>query len=156
MFTESPLQSWQARIAVYPKLCPVSLTLVSTPASQAFVERIFYVYGQLSSGLRNQMTISPERSHQKTLFGWKETHTLAYARTHAQAGWLDLWRSIVLFMFLLLLQLFLLTLFEGVSQWYRFNITKTLHVNCAITSFIVFSSFCQMKVKVLDSSYNNY
>ncbi|XP_028648490.1 zinc finger BED domain-containing protein 4-like [Erpetoichthys calabaricus] len=59
-FTGNPLQFWQARVAVYPKLSPVALDLVCAPASQAFVERIFSVCGQLSSGLRNRMTTSLE------------------------------------------------------------------------------------------------
>ncbi|CDQ79899.1 unnamed protein product [Oncorhynchus mykiss] len=53
MLTESPLQLWQARMVVYPKLHPVALDLVSAHVSQAFVERIFSVCGQLSSGMRN-------------------------------------------------------------------------------------------------------
>ncbi|KAL3972490.1 A-kinase anchor protein 18 [Sarotherodon galilaeus] len=47
--------------AVYPKLAPVALDLVSAPASQAFVERIFSVCGLLSSGLRNRTTTSLEQ-----------------------------------------------------------------------------------------------
>lgn len=53
-----PLEYWQRRVAVYPKLAPVAIDFVSAPASQAFVERIFSVCGQLSSGLRNRMTTS--------------------------------------------------------------------------------------------------
>lgn len=57
----TPLEYWQGRVAVYPKLAPVAIDLVSAPASQAFVERIFSVCGQLSSGLRNRMNTSLEQ-----------------------------------------------------------------------------------------------
>ena len=60
--TETPLKFWSSREKnVYPKLAPVALDLVSAPASQAFVERIFSVCGLLSSGLRNRTTTSLER-----------------------------------------------------------------------------------------------
>ena len=61
VFNETPLQFWRSREAVYPKLAPVALDLVSAPASQAFVERIFSVCGLLSSGLRNRTTTSLEQ-----------------------------------------------------------------------------------------------
>ncbi|CAI5682173.1 unnamed protein product [Oreochromis niloticus] len=61
VFNETPLHFWKARKAVYPKLAPVALDLVSAPASQAFVERIFSVCGLLSSGLRNRTTTSLEQ-----------------------------------------------------------------------------------------------
>jgi len=48
VFNETPLQFWRSREAVYPKLAPVALDLVSAPASQAFVERVFSVCGMLS------------------------------------------------------------------------------------------------------------
>lgn len=60
VFNETPLQFWRSREAVYPKLAPVALDLVSAPASQAFVERIFSVCGLLTSGLRNRTTTSLE------------------------------------------------------------------------------------------------
>ncbi|CAI5677314.1 unnamed protein product [Oreochromis niloticus] len=61
VFNETPLHFWKARKAVYPKLAPVALDLVSAPASQAFVEHIFSVCGLLSSGLRNRTTTSLEQ-----------------------------------------------------------------------------------------------
>lgn len=61
VFNETPLQFWRSREAVYPNLAPVALDLVSAPASQAFVERIFSVCGPLSSGLRNRTTTSLEQ-----------------------------------------------------------------------------------------------
>ena len=51
VFTETPLEFWRSREAVYPNLAPVALDLFSAPASQAFVERIFSLCGLLSSGL---------------------------------------------------------------------------------------------------------
>lgn len=45
---------------MYPKLASTAVDLVAAPASQAFVERIFSVCGQLSSGLRNRMDSSLE------------------------------------------------------------------------------------------------
>lgn len=56
-----PLQYWQGRVTVYPELAPVAIDLVCAPASQAFVERIFSVCGQFSSGLRSRMTTSLEQ-----------------------------------------------------------------------------------------------
>ena len=61
VFNETPLQFWRSREAVYPKLAPVALDLVSAPASHAFVERIFSLCGLLSSGLRNRATTSLEQ-----------------------------------------------------------------------------------------------
>ena len=40
---------------VYPRLSMIAEDLVSAPASEAFVERIFSVAGMLSSGHRNRM-----------------------------------------------------------------------------------------------------
>lgn len=61
VFNETPLHFWRSREAVYPKLAPVALDLVSAPASQAFVECIFSVCGLLSSCLRNRTTTSVEQ-----------------------------------------------------------------------------------------------
>lgn len=61
VFNETPIQFWISREAVYPKVAPVALDLVSAPASQAFVERIFSVCGLLSSGLRKRMATSLEQ-----------------------------------------------------------------------------------------------
>lgn len=55
---ENPLDFWRSREAIYPRLAPVALDLVSAPASQAFMERIFSMCGLLSSGLRNRTTTS--------------------------------------------------------------------------------------------------
>ena len=44
----------------YPQLAPLAEDLVSAPASQAFVERIFSVCGMLTTGRRNRMEKSLE------------------------------------------------------------------------------------------------
>ena len=49
------LTFWQERRKVYPLLAPLAEDLVSAPASQAFVERIFSVCGMLTTGRRNRM-----------------------------------------------------------------------------------------------------
>lgn len=61
VFNETSLPFWRSRETVYPKLVPVALDLISAPASQAFVERIFSVCGLLSSGLKNRTTTSIEQ-----------------------------------------------------------------------------------------------
>jgi hypothetical protein len=54
------LTFWQERRKVYPLLSPLAEDLVSAPASQAFVERIFSVCGMLTAGRRNRMEKSLE------------------------------------------------------------------------------------------------
>ena len=54
------LKFWQERRNAYPLLSPLAEDLVSAPASQAFVERIFSVYGMLTAGRRNRMEKSLE------------------------------------------------------------------------------------------------
>lgn len=54
------LEFWQDRRKVYPQLTPIAEDLVSAPASQAFVERIFSVCGMLTTGRRNRMEKSLE------------------------------------------------------------------------------------------------
>ena len=49
------LMFWQERRKVYPLLAPLAEDLVSAPASQAFVEQIFFVCGMLTTGRRNRM-----------------------------------------------------------------------------------------------------
>ena len=39
-----PLEFWEQRMHVYPRLAPLAQDLISAPASQAFVERIFSVW----------------------------------------------------------------------------------------------------------------
>jgi len=54
------LEFWDIRKTIYPKLSPLAEDLVSAPASQAYVERIFSVAGILSTGRRNRMRQSLE------------------------------------------------------------------------------------------------
>ena len=54
------LTFWQERRKIYPLLAPLAEDLVSAPASQAFVERIFSVCGMLTKGRRNRMEKSLE------------------------------------------------------------------------------------------------
>jgi hypothetical protein len=46
---------WQQREAHYDKLAQVALDIIASPASQAFVERIFSICGILTCGRRNRM-----------------------------------------------------------------------------------------------------
>jgi len=45
---------------VYSRLIPLAQDLISAPASQAFLERIFSVCGLLTEGRKNRMTKSLE------------------------------------------------------------------------------------------------
>jgi len=54
------LAFWRERRVVYPQLAALAEDLVSAPASQAFVERIFSVCGMLTAGRRNRMENSLE------------------------------------------------------------------------------------------------
>jgi hypothetical protein len=62
-FLESPpstknanaLVFWQNRQAQYGKLAEFALDVLASPASQAYVERIFSVCGLLTTGHRNRM-----------------------------------------------------------------------------------------------------
>ena len=54
------LDFWSQQKHQYHKLAPVAQDLLSAPASQAYVERIFSVCGLLTSGRRNRMNKSLE------------------------------------------------------------------------------------------------
>jgi len=58
--TSSALEFWRSRRSVYSFLAPIAEDLVSAPASQAFVERIFSLCGLLTAGRRNRMKRSLE------------------------------------------------------------------------------------------------
>ena len=58
------LNFWIQRSVVYPLLTPVALDLLSAPASQAYVERIFSLCGMLTASRRNHM----EKSLQMRVF----------------------------------------------------------------------------------------
>jgi hypothetical protein len=51
----NPMDFWLSRLDQYDKLAPVALDILSAPASQAYVERIFSVCGILTTGRRNRM-----------------------------------------------------------------------------------------------------
>ena len=55
-----PIVFWQQRLPVYPRLALLAQDLISAPASQAFVERIFSLCGMLTTGRRNRMEKSLE------------------------------------------------------------------------------------------------
>ena len=51
-----PLTYWINQEAKFPLLAPVAQDLLSAPASQAYVERVFSVCGDLTAGKRNRLT----------------------------------------------------------------------------------------------------
>ena len=51
---------WIERKTTYPILAPLALDLMSAPASEAYVERIFSLCGDLTVGKRNRMSTSLE------------------------------------------------------------------------------------------------
>jgi hypothetical protein len=55
-----PMDFWKNRRPTYNKLAPVAEDILTAPASQAFVERIFSVCGLLTAGRRNRMEKSLE------------------------------------------------------------------------------------------------
>ena len=56
----SALDFWQQNKGSYSLIAPLAEDLVSAPASEAFVERIFSVAGMLATGRRNRMRKSLE------------------------------------------------------------------------------------------------
>jgi len=52
----SAIDFWVANTAVMQTLAPLSLDIISAPALQAYVERVFSVCGDLSTGKRNRMS----------------------------------------------------------------------------------------------------
>ena len=47
---------WSSRRAVYSCILPVDEDLLSAPASQAYMERVFSLSGLLTAGRRNRMS----------------------------------------------------------------------------------------------------
>ena len=47
----------------YRRLAPLAQDVLSGPASEAYVERVFSVCGQLTAGKRNRLTKSREKNH---------------------------------------------------------------------------------------------
>lgn len=58
---DNPLEFLRVREAIYPRIAPVALDLVSVPASRAFVKQVFSMCDLLSSGLRNRAMTSVEQ-----------------------------------------------------------------------------------------------
>jgi len=52
---EDAITFWSRRQAVYPLLASLAQDLLAAPASQAYVERVFYVCGWLTAGRRNRL-----------------------------------------------------------------------------------------------------
>ena len=58
----SGLKSWVTNAnKKYPLLAPLAQDLLSAPASEAYVERVFSVCGELRAGKRNRLTKSLEK-----------------------------------------------------------------------------------------------
>ena len=57
---DNALDFWQDKKSCYSKLSMLGQDLVTAPASQAYVERIFSVCGILTAGRRNRMRKSLE------------------------------------------------------------------------------------------------
>lgn len=55
---DGPLNFWLDRVSTYPKLSLLATDLVSAPASQAYVERLFSLCGQLTAGKRNRTSVT--------------------------------------------------------------------------------------------------
>ena len=47
---------WLSEAAKYPLLAPLAQDLLSAPASQAYVQRVFLACGDLTAGKRNRLT----------------------------------------------------------------------------------------------------
>ena len=57
---QDALQFWRNRFDLYDKIAATAEDLITAPASQAYVERIFSLCGMLTSGRRNRMKRSLE------------------------------------------------------------------------------------------------
>jgi len=62
--SDNGIEFWSERMAIYKLIGPLALDLLSAPASQAFVNRIFSLCGLMTAGLINHM----EKSHQMRAF----------------------------------------------------------------------------------------
>jgi len=58
---DNGIQYWITREQSYPLLAPIALDLISAPASEAYVERVFSVCGDLCAGKRNRMSVNLEQ-----------------------------------------------------------------------------------------------
>ena len=59
--TENAYQWWHDDYSVYPRLYELALDVLSAPASEAYMERIFSVSGDLSAGKRNWAEMSLQK-----------------------------------------------------------------------------------------------
>jgi hypothetical protein len=55
------LQFWIANKKKFPFLAPLAQDLLSAPASEAYVERVFSVCGDMTTGKRNRLTKGLEK-----------------------------------------------------------------------------------------------
>jgi len=55
-----PLRFWTDRKNIYDEPSLVAESIISAPASQAYLERVFLVRGMLTTGRRNRMAKSLE------------------------------------------------------------------------------------------------
>ena len=74
---EDALSFRTRRQASYPLLAPLAEDLITAPASQAYVERIFSVCGWFTAGRRNRLSKNLEmRVFLKLNKGWTKTFTI--------------------------------------------------------------------------------
>ena len=59
--TDTPLQWWSHHVQSFPQLAPLALDVISAPASEAYVERIFSLSGELSAGKKNRSEVALEK-----------------------------------------------------------------------------------------------
>jgi len=73
--TWNGIEFWSKRMAIYKLIGPLALDLLSVPASQAFVNRIFSLCGLTTAGRRNRMEKSLQMraflKPNKRLFEWQ-------------------------------------------------------------------------------------
>ena len=61
---DDKIRWWNDRATIYPKLSPLAADILAAPASEAYVQRIFSVTGDLSTGKKNRA----EKSLEKKVF----------------------------------------------------------------------------------------
>ena len=54
-YAPEPFEFWKSRLTVYNRLVPLAMNLLSAPATQAYVERVFSLCGYLTAGRQNRM-----------------------------------------------------------------------------------------------------
>ena len=57
-YAQSPIQFWLDRESSYKRLSQLALDLVASPASQAYVERLFSLCSDLAARKRNSTKVS--------------------------------------------------------------------------------------------------